>query len=201
MSQLEKRIQIRTLYLAKKHTPFHISRSLGVGIATVRRVIKSLKNEEKLEHKTGAGRPSRVRRLIANSVAQQIRRDDTCSVREIVSKLHEIGKPASKSTVHRCLVNLRYDKKYPHLVPMLSEPNRLKRLEWATKYRNKKWCHAIFSDEASFWIHKGKVKHWTKYGKTKTQPSVKHGAKINIWEAFSSAGTCPLCIFEQNMTG
>ena len=109
MSQLEKRIQIRTLYLAKKHTPFHISRSLGV--ATVRRVIKSLKNEEKLEHKTG----------IANSVAQQIRRDDTCSVREIASKLHEIGKPASKSTVHRCLVNLRYDKKCSHLVPILSE--------------------------------------------------------------------------------
>ena len=164
-----------------------------MGIATVRRVIKSLKNNENLQHKKGGGRHPEIRNKIVNSVAPQVRRDDTTSVREISSKLYNSGNPASKSTVHRCLTQLKYDKKHPLLVPMLSEGNRIKRLQWATKHRNKHWCHAVFCD--------GRVRHWTKQGKIKTQPSVKHGAKINIWAAFSSAGTWSLCIFEQIMTG
>ena len=32
-------------------------------------------------------------------------------------------------------------------------------------------------------------------------PTVKHSAKINIWDGFSSMGTFPLCIFEHNMDG
>ena len=79
--------------------------------------------------------------------------------------------------------------------------NRLKRLDFAKKNMNKQWNKVIFCDEASFWLTSGRIKMWTKYGKTQWLPGPKHSPKVHIWAAFSSVGTFPLCIFTQNLTG
>ena len=86
-------------------------------------------------------------------------------------------------------------------VPMLSEKNRLLRLDWAKKNMYKHWYRAVFSDEASFWLRSGRLRMWTKSNKTCIVPTVKHSPKIHIWAAFSSMGTFPLCIFTRNMDG
>ena len=63
----------------------------------------------------------------------------------------------------------------------------------------KLWCRAVFADEASFWLNRGKVRMWTKSERKRTQKTAKHSPKLHIWTAFSSFGTFPLCIFRQNL--
>ena len=40
---------------------------------------------------------------------------------------------------------------------------------------------------------------WTKSGRKRLVPTVKHTPKINVWAAFSSMWTFPLSIFNHNM--
>ena len=58
----------------------------------------------------------------------------------------------------RCAKKLKYRKSFPTAVPMFSEANRLKHILWAKKNMRTRWQHAIFADEASFWLSRGRVK-------------------------------------------
>ena len=159
-----------------------------------------LKAGDSLEHAKGGDRPGDKQHRIARSVAQYIKQDDARSVREIASEINNKGGlSVSKDTVHRCLRRMDYSKPKPYTVPMLSNKNRLKRLDWAKKNKRKMGSRAIFADEASFWLSRGKIRMWTKSGQKKPQYSVKHSAKVHVWAAFSSMGTFPLCVFTQNM--
>ena len=84
---------------------------------------------------------------------------------------------------------------------MISEKNRLYRIKWAKKhaYPKKACSQTIFLDEMSIWLSRGNLKMWTKSGRKRLVPTVKHTPKINVWAAFSSMGTFPLCIFNHNM--
>ena len=202
MSQLKKREDILTLYQSNQVPPSKISEQIGVFLATVYRTIKRVEEGASLEHKIGAGRKPNKREKIKRSVVQLVRRDKSKTVREIAAHITKKGDVSvSKDTVNRCLRKLRYTKPYPSMVPLLTEKNRLKRLDWARKYKNKHWCHAIFADEASFWLHRGVVRLWTKPGEINYRPMVEHSAKVREWAAFSSMGTFLLCIFTENLTG
>ena len=150
-----------------------------------------------MKHRKGGGRPSKLAPLLRNSIAQQIRRTPYISLRSMASKCPV---DVSKNTVARCLIKLNYTKPYPTPVPMLSEKNRSNRVEWACRNIRNFWQDAIFADEASIWINRGRVRMWTKNGTSRTTPTVKHTQKIHIWAAFSSAGTFPLYIFRENLT-
>ena len=200
MAQRIKRDLVRTLLETNKLSPKEISEEASVSLATVYNVKNKLKAGDTLEHAKGGGRPGDKQHRIARSVAQYIKQDDARSVREIASEINNKGGlSVSKDTVHRCLRRMDYSKPKPYTVPMLSNKNRLKRLDWAKKNKRKMWSRAIFADEASFWLSRGKIRMWTKSGKKKPQYSVKHSAKVHVWAAFSSMGTFPLCVFTQNM--
>ena len=197
MDQFEKRRRIRLLLDARKHTPKEISEFVGVSLATVYNVKSKIQANTSLKHRKGGGRPSKLAPLIRNSIAQQIRKTPCIALRSMASKCPV---EVSKNTVARCLKTLNYTKPYPTPVPMLSEKNRMNRVEWAYRNIRNFWADAIFADEASIWINRGRVRMWTKKGSIRTSPTVKHTQKIHIWAAFSSAGTFPLCIFRENLT-
>ena len=200
MAQRIKRDLVRTLLETNKLSPKEISEEASVSLATVYNVKNKLKAGDSLEHAKGGGRPGDKQHQIARSVAQYIKQDDARSVREIASEINNKGGlSVSKDTVHRCLRRMDYSKPKPYTVPMLSNKNRLKRLDWAKKNKRRMWSRAIFADEASFWLSRGKIRMWTKSGQKKPQYSVKHSAKEHVWAAFSSMGTFPLCVFTQNM--
>ena len=83
-------------------------------------------------------------------------------------------------------------------MPLLSETNRLKRIHWAQEHIDKDWQHAMFTDEASIWVSRGRIR--TKGDSVRHTTTVKHTQKINIWAVFSSIRTFPLCIFDENLT-
>ena len=193
MEQFSYRDEIRILLQGRKHTANQIAATLGVGKATVFRVQKTLKE--------GAGRPAILRNLIKHSVAQYVRHDKKKTIRGIVTDLEDkSGTKVSKSTIGRCLQEMEYSKPWATPVPMLSEKNRLLRVEWGKKNQNIHWCHAVFADEASFWLKAGRVRLWTKRNQKVIPPTTKHFAKLHIWAAFSSMGTFPLCFFHTNLT-
>ena len=126
--------------------------------------------------------------------------DKKKSIREIVNDLDKkSGTKLSKSTVGRCLQKMDYKKPRVTLTPMLSEKNRLLRVSWGKKNQNIHWCHAVFADEASFWLKSGRVRLWTKGNLKPIQSTTKHSVKLHIWAAFSSMGTFPLCFLRRNM--
>ena len=134
---------------------------------------------------------------------QQIRRaSGATSLDEMHTNVVErTGVVCSKVTVRRTLKRLQYSKVFPRRTFMLSEINRQKRIDWAQRHSKKRWQNVIFCDEASFWLSGGRVLLWTKRGVSRWQPIPKHSAKVHIWAAWSSMGTCPLCIFSHNLTG
>ena len=181
----------------KKHSPKEVSRIVVVSVSTVYTLISKLKHNWFYNRKIGSERPPKTLPLIANSVAQQIRRKPWISLRAIAQKCPV---KTSKNTVARCLKKLDYTKPYSISVPLLSETNRLKRIHWAQEHVDKDWQHAIFADEASIWVSQGRIRMWTKGDSVRHTTTVKHTKKINIWAGFSSIGTFSLCIFDENLT-
>ncbi|KAI6657123.1 hypothetical protein LOD99_15909 [Oopsacas minuta] len=82
---------------------------------------------------------------------------------------------------------MKYSKPWATLVPMLSETNKLLRIEWGKKNENIDWCHAVFADEASFWLKPGRVRLWTKRNQKfiSQQPSIPlnytFGQPFRVW--------------------
>ena len=194
MSQESKRRQIQLLLNGKRHSPKEISSMVGVSIATVYNLISRLKSETSLVHKSGAGRPGKLLPKIKHYVARTVNLNPAISIRNLAANSPVI---VGRDTVSRCLRKLDYSKPYPKPTPLLSEKNRLYRIQWARNNIDNQWQHAVFADEASIWLYRGRVRMWTKRGMVRTQPTVKHSQKIHIWAAFSSMGTFPLCIFSQ----
>ena len=163
MPQEVMREKIKTLLIGDKHTPTEISRILDVNRGTVYRVKKRLQTNMTLKHKRGCGRPNLLSDSIKYTAAQFIKSDPETSVRKLTTRIAKTKKlTVSKSIVHLTLQKLKYSKPFPVQIPLLSEKNRLFRIEWAQKNKFKLWCRAVFADEASFWLNRGKVRMWTK---------------------------------------
>ena len=138
MAQRIKRDLVRTLLETNKLSPKEISEEASVSLATVYNVKNKLKAGDSLERAKGGGRPGDKQHQIARSFAQYIKQDYARSVREIASEINSKGGlSVSKDTVHRCLRRMDYSKPKPYTVPMLSNKNRLKRLDWAKKNKRR----------------------------------------------------------------
>ena len=200
MSQEETRKKIEIFLNGGRHTPTEISRMLDINRTTVYRVKKRLADGTTLKHKRGGGRPGKVSAAIKQSAVHIIKNDPEISLRKIAVKISDRKcMNISKSTIHLTLRKLRYSKPFPSLTPLLSEKNRHFRIAWARKNINKFWCRAVFADEASFWLNRGRVRMWTKAGVKRFQKTTKHSPKLHIWAAFSSFGTFRLCVFRRNL--
>ncbi|GFV57606.1 transposable element Tc1 transposase [Trichonephila clavipes] len=94
--------------------------------------------------------------------------------------------------------------------PLITERNRLKRLEFAKEYINKPidfWKNVIFSDESKFNIFKsdGRKLVWRKpctaFHTKNVLPTVKHGGgSVMIWGCMASKGVGNLCFIDGIMT-
>ena len=150
MSQKLKREQIKVLSEVGKNTPRDISQLLSVSLATVYNTLNRVKTGRTFEHGVGAGRPAVKYYAIKGSLSQQIRRSKGAKT---IKDMHvNLNIAVSKPTVKRALARLQYKKVFPVKTFMLSEKNRIKRMDWGRKYEKKYCRNAIFCDEASFLV-------------------------------------------------
>ena len=90
----------------------------------------------------------------------------------------------SKDSVAKCLKRLNYTNPYPIAIPLLSEKNRILRLEWAKKNSLNNWKHSALANEASVWLSRERIRMWTKGGSVRLSTTIKHTQRLTFGPRF-----------------
>jgi transposase len=149
-----------------------------------------------LSHRGGNGRTPLITPDISRTIGQIIRRNSEVTVADIVSKLHTVKRlKVSCSTVRRHLIRIGYTSVLPRNKPMLTDEQRLRRLEWANAHLNDDWSRIVFSDETSIQLFGNTVRRWSKDPRNEIKRIPKNRQKIMVWGAISRKGIVGLCMF------
>ncbi len=112
----------------------------------------------------------------------------------------------SECTTCRTLKQMRYSSRRPHRVPLLSEQNRKRRLQFAQTHQNwtiEDWKNVAWSDESRFLLRhsEGRVKIWPKEYESMdpfclVSTVQAGGGGVMVWEIFSLHTLGPLVPIE-----
>ena len=100
----------------------------------------------------GSGRPSKQTEHIWKTIESTMRADDETTVKQLHEQLISQGASLSKSTVLGCRQSLGWTVRGNGYCQMIHEVNKVKCLEWATKYlpeAKKGFLDIIFTDKTS----------------------------------------------------
>lgn len=100
----------------------------------------------------GSGRPSKITDEVKEFVETAMRKDDETTVNELQKTLKDAGHSISHSTTLRCRTGLGWTVRGSAYCQMIREPNKVKRLAWATEYLHEVetgFLDVIFTDETS----------------------------------------------------
>ncbi|GFX95448.1 transposable element Tc1 transposase [Trichonephila clavipes] len=170
-----------------------IGKKVNVCFSTVRYVTKRHKERGSPSNNLRSGRP---KKLMKRHIIEE------ASKNPFVSAITLANDAASTSAVQICARNVLHDAhiygRSPRKKPLITERNRLKRLEFTKEYINKPidfWKNVIFSDESKFNIFKsdGRKLVWRKpctaFHTKNVLPTVKHGGgSVTIWGCMASKG-------------
>jgi hypothetical protein len=156
-----------------------------------------------LERRPVPGRPRVTSGRTDRAIARAVRKDRFISARQIkqVIGLADI----SEDTICNRISELcGYSSLWSVHKPFVSEANRQKRLDFASKYSNKPvafWRRVVWSDESAYcYIMKGKERVWRlpneRYSTECTIATVKHDKKVLVWGCFSASGVGNLHLIE-----
>jgi len=200
----ERRILFRSLWQNDIHDPHALSELSGVPLSTAYRYLTQLKETGALEPRSIPGRPSVLTPKKRRKLATYLRKDKFATCEELATFLNA-GYPnlnTNARTVNRILNNLGFTSKLPVRVPLLTDEQRRRRLDWARAHTRVNWNNVVFSDETTFQMFRNTLKAFQKIGEPKLErPMPKHPYKIHFWGAFSVHGTLDYYIFTENMTG
>ena len=121
------------------------------------------------------------------------------TLKDIYLSISKQGTNISETTVKRRLNEQGLYKLQPLKKPLLSDKHRLNRLKWAKANKNNDWSNIIFTDEitiSQFGISK---KVWRQKGEIIKVPTVKHSAKVNVYDCFSEKGFGKIYCFTNNL--
>lgn len=170
-------------------------------LSTIYKYITQLKKNHKLEPISRPGRPTILTSPNRRVLGRIIQNDQYLTCGEIATKLNSTVKISAR-TVNRELNKLGYRSSHPKTVPLLTEKQRERRVEWATAHARQNWKNVVFSDETTFQMFRNTMTAFYKAGTDVPQKGVpKHPAKVHAWGAFSARGTIGFYIFTQNMDG
>ena len=175
-----------------------IQRRTGIPIATIYRNLKKLKNQGEIKYKKGNGRPRKITGGISKSLGQYLRRNSSLSLRTLSAKLAKKGTDVSHVTIQRHLHSIGYKNNLPLAVPMLTNDQKQKRVEWAREHLEDDWENTIFTDETAFQLFRNTIKRWYK-GARPSKSVPKDRTKVFAWGGFCANGKTSLFCFSQIM--
>jgi len=94
---------------------------------------------------------------------------------------------------------MNYEYKFPIEKPLLSEKQKINRINWCNEHKNYDWDNVIFSDEASIWLDFS-GKRWVNMNCNDVNYVVKHPIKVHIWGYISINHGTKIHIFTENLT-
>jgi transposase len=177
-------------------SPREISRKTDIPYSTVAYNIKKLKTTGSLDNECKSGRKRILSGRASRTIGQLVRRDKEVTVSAIAAKLHgHKVATVSRCTVWRHLRRKGYQSVMPKRKPMLTDPQRVARLEWAIAHKGDDWDKTIFSDETSIQLFRNTVRRWSKTPGAEVKRVPKNRQRLMVWGAISSRGIIGLCCF------
>ena len=105
-----------------------------------------------LSRHPGSGRPSKITAEIKRIVENQVQLDDETSAVQLHHLLNDCGYSVSLRTILRCRTSLGWTFRGSAYCQLIREPNKEKRLMWATNHIQETFDDVIFTDESTVQI-------------------------------------------------
>ncbi len=109
------------------------------------------------------------------------------------------GKDVSASTVRRLLKNMGLKFSKTQIVPLLTDAQKTKRVEWCKQHAKMRLIGVFFSDETYIEIGGVKSGVWHKIGKRPKTCKAKFTTKMMFWGAISCSSRSPLFAIDGTM--
>jgi len=93
-----------------------------------------------------------------------------------------------------------YKSSVPKRIPLLTEAQRQKRVDWCIQHLEFDWKNVWFSDESYIEVNQSTTPVWHKKGQRPTVPKPKFAAKIMCWGAVSMHFKSKLAVVQGSMT-
>ena len=120
-----------------------------VGVAMF---LKRFETTGTLSRHPGSGRPSKITAEIKRIVENQMQLDDETSAVQLHRLLNDRGYSLSLRTILRCRTSLGWTFRGSAYCQLIREPNKDKRLAWATDHIQDTFDDVIFTDETTVQI-------------------------------------------------
>lgn len=192
------------------HGTKEISDLMNINPSTVRRWIRRRRQENSGADpvpRKHTGRPRKTSHRATNVVKRAVESNPRITARVIKENNSGVFGEVSVRTVSRRVRELGYTSHKPIRKPLLTKPQRQRRIEFAKKYSaftNDDWLDVLWSDEATFTVtcNRG-ARVYRRPGSDPLDPryvesTVKHPDSLMVWGCFSGRGMGKLIVLPKN---
>lgn len=145
-----------------------IGKIVGHSKSSVQYIVKMHGETGGLKSKPRSGRPTLINEISKRSIVRKVKENPKISAPKIANELQrELSISVSDETIRNVLRKNGYHGRVPRRKPLISEKNRIKRIQFAREHKDKDnsyWNQVMFTDESKYNIFgcDGKGKVWRK---------------------------------------
>jgi transposase len=184
----------------KKMSERAIAVALDVPKSTVHDYLSEWKLKTPLSELKNHGRPKKLDSSDKRFVRAFLHDNTNAKIKDIRNELlTSRGKDVSASTIRGLLKNMGLKFSKPQIVPLLTDAQKTKRVEWCKQHAKMKLNGVFFSDETYIEIGGVKSGVWHKIGKRPKVGKAKFTAKLMFWGAISCHAKSPLFAIDGTM--
>ena len=210
LSQKETAVAVYKIY---KNFAEAVRRLYAIGITIsesgLRGIVRRLKVTGSVQDRRRSGRPRATRRDEDTYLRRTARRCRTKTLAELAQALKDrSGAHVSTFTISRRLAEVGLKRRVALKRPLLTHPQKARRLDFATRYRNSRitfWSKVIFTDEKIFQAGYGTAhvrvtrRKDEKYHSSCIVQNPKRGLQLHVWGALKWDGPGPLRLIKGNL--
>ena len=201
LSVYAKQRIVHLVYVEGRDNRVEVARLLHKeGIVTTRKSVAAFLRRYEIdgtiERRQGSGRPTKLSMEVLRIVEIQMRTDDETTAVQLHKLLASLGHEVSLTTILNSRRLLGWTFRGSAYCQLIRQPNKVKRLAWATENMECEFEDVIWTDEASIQMESHRRFCHRKRGEQPTpKPRPKHPFKVHVWAGISCRGATNICIF------
>ena len=179
-----------------------IANRLRVSKGTVYRHLCAWKQRLPVEDMKPAGRPPKITPPIRSTLGQLVASQTVPTSKSLATALSKTNSALNVTprTVRNHLKFMNYQSSIPRTIPLLTDLQQQKRVEWCLNHLDFVWDNVWFSDETYIEVNQISTRVWHARGKRPCIQKPKFRLKIMCWGAVSTRFKSKLAIVEGTMT-
>ena len=156
-----------------------IASQLGISISNVEHYLSMWKRQIPVEEVRDRGRPTKLTPSVRGIIASKLDKDPFSTSKVIAQSISAADSTnVTDRTVINYLARLSYQKSLPKVVPMITDAQKVKRVEWAQSHCEFDWSKVFFSDETTIQLSANITRAWHKIGHRPNCPKSKYPLKV-----------------------